>query len=69
MRQRYNLNVFKDGNTYVIPASTYKEIAERINQIMGCPFVSVSVITNWMSRGLKAEKYDFINITPAFNCY
>ncbi len=45
-----------------IKASTYKDIAEQINTLVGYNMVSRIVITNWLSRGRKSKKYNFITL-------
>ena len=48
---------------HVLACSTYKEIADKINIQLGYNIVSKTIITNWLSRGRKSAKYDFITIT------
>lgn len=64
MRTRYTVTIkLNDDQEHVIPCSTYQEMANKINSSLGYKLVSKAIITNWMSRGRKASKWDFITIT------
>jgi hypothetical protein len=62
MRARYTINVKLGDTDTTIKARTYNEIAEQINILVGYKAVSRIIITNWLSRGRKSEKYNFITL-------
>ena len=62
MRARYTINVKLGDTDTTIKARTYKDIAEQVNTLVGYNMVSRIVITNWLSRGSKSEKYNFITL-------
>ena len=62
MRERYTLTLTRDGNVYTIKSKTYADVAKQVNELMGFRCVSSTIITNWLSRGKKSNKYDFITL-------
>jgi len=62
MRDRYTLTLTRDGTDHIIKSKTYADIAKQVNEIMGFRCVSSTIITNWLSRGKKSNKYDFITL-------
>ena len=63
MRTRYTVCMRVGEHDHVLACSTYKEIADKINSQLGYNIVSKTIVTNWLSRGRKSAKYDFITIT------
>lgn len=47
---------------HAVKAKTYAELAEKINEKVGCRLVSKVVVTNWYCRNSKSPRYDFIEI-------
>jgi hypothetical protein len=62
MRTRYTINVKLGDTDTTIKASTYKDIAEQVNTLVGYKVLSKIIVTNWLSRGSKSEKYNFITL-------
>jgi len=62
MRTRYTINVRLGDTDNRIEACTYNEIVNKINELLGYNAVSKIIITNWLSRGRKSKKYNFITI-------
>ena len=62
MRARYTINVKLGDKDTTIKASTYNDIVNQVNTLVGYNMVSRIIITNWLSRGRKSEKYNFITI-------
>ncbi len=62
MRTRYIIKIRIDDKDVCFPASTHRDIASVINTAMGFPLVSKAVVINWLTRGKKAPKYDFIRV-------
>jgi hypothetical protein len=56
------ITITRNGTDCTFKCQTYKQIATIINETMGCPMVSHTVITNWLSRDKKSPKYNFITI-------
>ena len=64
MRDRYQVSVSIAGNTHTFPAKTYSDMATSINNCVGYDLVSKVIVINWLSRGKKSPRYNFIAITP-----
>jgi len=47
---------------HAVEAKTYAELANKINETVGCRLVSKVVVTNWYCRERKSARYDFIEI-------
>ena len=63
MRVRYTVRMRVGEHEHVLSCSTYKDVADQINSTLGYPMVSRAMVTNWLSRGRKAPRYNFITIT------
>jgi len=62
MRDRYTVTIKMAETEHAVKAKTYAELADKINEKLGCPLVSKVVITNWYCRNRKSPRYDFIEI-------
>jgi hypothetical protein len=62
MRTRYTINVKLGDTDTTIKASTYNDIVNQVNTLVGYKVLSKIIVTNWLSRGSKSEKYNFITL-------
>ncbi len=62
MRSKYIIKMRVNDKDVCFPAKTYRDIANAINAEMGFQLVSTAIVVNWLSRGKKAPKYDFIKV-------
>ena len=62
MRTRYTINVKLGDTDTTIKASTYNDIVNQVNTLVGYKVLSKIIVTNWLSRGAKSEKYNFITL-------
>ena len=63
MRNRYTITMHIGEKDVCFSVKTHRDVADAINTAMGFPLVSQGIVVNWLSRGIKSNKYDFINIT------
>ena len=47
----------------MLKCRTHQEIVERVNKQLGYNMLSKTIIINWLSRGKKSAKYDFLTIS------
>ena len=59
---KYFITVLKKQIEHYLYADSHAEIAHEINMLMGFPLLTKGVIVNWISRGKKSRKYDYINV-------
>lgn len=62
MRNRYRVSIKMADTEHAVEAKTYAELANKINETVGCRLVSKVVVTNWYCRERKSARYDFIEI-------
>jgi hypothetical protein len=62
MRTRYNINVRLGDKDTLIQARTYNDIVNQVNTLVGYKMLSKIIVTNWLSRGKKSHKYNFITL-------
>jgi hypothetical protein len=62
MRTRYTINVKLGDKDTLIHARTYNDIVNQVNTLVGYKVVSKIIVTNWLSRGRKSKKYNFITL-------
>jgi len=66
MKNRYTITIKRGENVLTFPAKTHAEVADKINDAVGYCMVSRAVVVNWLTRGIKSNKYDFIDITAHY---
>jgi hypothetical protein len=59
---KYLITVSKNNEEHTLYANSHGEIAHEINTLMGFPLLTKGVVVNWVSRGKKSKKYDYINV-------
>jgi len=63
MRNRYTIHLKLHDEEYLLKCRTHQEIVERVNKQLGYNMLSKTIIINWLSRGKKSAKYDFLTIS------
>ena len=59
---KYFITVSKNNVEHYLYANSQGEIAAEINTLMGFPLLTKGIVVNWVSRGNKSKKYDFITV-------
>jgi len=59
---KYFITVSKNEIEHYLYANSHAEIAAEINTLIGFPLLTKGVIVNWISRGKKSRKYDYITV-------
>ena len=60
---KYLVTVTKKNNEeHTLYANSHGEIAHEVNTLMGFGLLTKGIVVNWVSRGKKSKKYDFINV-------
>jgi hypothetical protein len=59
---RYLIIVSMKEIEHYLYANSHGEIAHEINTLMGFGLLTKGVIVNWISRGKKSKKYDYITV-------
>ena len=59
---KYLVTVLKKDIEHTLYANSQGEIAAEINTLMGFPLLTKGIVVNWVSRGNKSKKYDYINV-------
>ena len=59
---KYLITVLKKDIEHTLYANSHAEIAHEINTCIGFPLLTKGVVVNWVSRGKKSRKYDYINV-------
>lgn len=66
MKNRYTITIKRGENVLTFSAKTHADVANKINNAVGYFMVSRGVVVNWLTRGIKSNKYDFIDITAHY---
>ena len=59
---KYFITVLKKNEEHYLYANSQGEIAAEINTLMGFPLLTKGIVVNWVSRGNKSKKYDYITV-------
>jgi hypothetical protein len=59
---KYFITVSKNNVEHYLYANSQGEIAAEINTLMGFPLLTKGIVVNWVSRGNKSKKYDYITV-------
>ena len=59
---KYFITVSKNNVEHYLYANSHGEIAAEINTLMGFGLLTKGIIVNWISRGNKSKKYDYITV-------
>lgn len=59
---KYLITVSKKNVEHTLYANSQGEIAAEINTLMGFPLLTKGIVVNWVSRGNKSKKYDYITV-------
>ncbi len=59
---KYLIIVSKKDIEHYLYANSHGEIAHEINTLMGFGLLTKGIVVNWISRGKKSKKYDYITV-------
>lgn len=62
---RYTIHLALTTGDTILHASSHQEVAAKINEAIGYPMVTRTVVINWLCRRKKAAKYGFVSVSKS----